>query len=94
MLLFLAFIENLHHLCKHLDFREDETDVKMVLGTLLNLMEDPDKDVRVAFSGNIKHILESLDAEDGVIKVVDEFYLKFLFLCIFINLVLKISLTS
>ncbi|KAL4691900.1 hypothetical protein H8957_002966 [Semnopithecus entellus] len=63
-----AFIDNLHHLCKHLDFREDETDVKAVLGTLLNLMEDPDKDVRVAFSGNIKHILESLDSEDGFIK--------------------------
>lgn len=54
--MFLAFIENLHHLCKHLDFREDENDAKMVLGTLLNLMEDPDKDVMV-FSGNIKHIL-------------------------------------
>ncbi|KAB1283314.1 Serine/threonine-protein kinase ATR [Camelus dromedarius] len=64
----LAFIDNLCHLCKHLDFREDETDVKTVLGTLLNLMEDPDKNVRVAFSGNIKHILESLDAEDGFIK--------------------------
>ncbi|XP_003416220.1 serine/threonine-protein kinase ATR isoform X1 [Loxodonta africana] len=64
----LAFIDNLHHLCKHLDFREDETDVKIVLGTLLNLMEDPDKDVRVAFSGNIKHILGSLDSEDGFIK--------------------------
>ncbi|KAI5934857.1 serine/threonine-protein kinase ATR isoform X1 [Manis javanica] len=64
----LAFIDNLYHLCKHLDFREDETDVKTVLGTLLNLMEDPDKDVRVAFSGNIKHILESLDSEDGFIK--------------------------
>ncbi|XP_032120246.1 serine/threonine-protein kinase ATR isoform X2 [Sapajus apella] len=64
----LAFIDNLHHLCKHLDFREDETDVKTVLGTLLNLMEDPDKDVRVAFSGNIKHILESLESEDGFIK--------------------------
>ncbi|KAL0592926.1 Serine/threonine-protein kinase ATR, partial [Plecturocebus cupreus] len=63
-----AFIDNLHHLCKHLDFREGETDVKAVLGTLLNLMEDPDKDVRVAFSGNIKHILESLDSEDGFIK--------------------------
>ncbi|KAG8511432.1 Serine/threonine-protein kinase ATR, partial [Galemys pyrenaicus] len=61
-------LDNLHHLCKHLDFREDETDVKIVLGTLLNLMEDPDKDVRVAFSGNIKHILESLDSEDGFIK--------------------------
>ncbi|XP_004459286.1 serine/threonine-protein kinase ATR isoform X1 [Dasypus novemcinctus] len=64
----LAFIDNLHHLCKHLDFREDETDVKAVLGNLLNLMEDPDKDVRVAFSGNIRHILESLDSEDGCIK--------------------------
>ncbi|KAB1283309.1 Serine/threonine-protein kinase ATR [Camelus dromedarius] len=63
-----SFIDNLCHLCKHLDFREDETDVKTVLGTLLNLMEDPDKNVRVAFSGNIKHILESLDAEDGFIK--------------------------
>lgn len=31
-------------------------------------MEDPDKDVRVAFDGNIKHVLESLDSEDGFIK--------------------------
>ncbi|KAF3827192.1 hypothetical protein GH733_002678 [Mirounga leonina] len=58
--------------CKSLkvtsEHQEDETDVKTVLGTLLNLMEDPDKDVRVAFSGNIKHILESLDSEDGFIK--------------------------
>ncbi|XP_036048485.1 serine/threonine-protein kinase ATR [Onychomys torridus] len=64
----LAFIDNLQHLCKHLDFQEDEAEVKAVLGTLLNLMEDPDKDVRVAFSGNIKYILESLDSEDGFIK--------------------------
>ncbi|EDL77509.1 rCG25251 [Rattus norvegicus] len=64
----LAFIDNLHHLCKHLDFQEDETEVKAVLGTLLNLMEDPDKDVRIAFSGNIKYILESLNSEDGFIK--------------------------
>ncbi|XP_052043584.1 serine/threonine-protein kinase ATR isoform X2 [Apodemus sylvaticus] len=64
----LAFIDNLHHLCKHLDFQEDETEVKAVLGTLLNLMEDPDKDVRIAFSGNVKYILESLNSEDGFIK--------------------------
>nr|XP_044992414.1 serine/threonine-protein kinase ATR isoform X2 [Jaculus jaculus] len=64
----LAFIDNLQHICKHLDFQEDETDVRAVLATLLNLIEDPDKDVRVAFSGNIKHILESLDSEDGFIK--------------------------
>lgn len=72
----LAFIDNLHHLCKHLDFQEDETEVKAVLGTLLNLMEDPDKDVRVAFSGNIKYILESLDSEDGFIKEVGIFKLN------------------
>lgn len=64
----LAFIDNLHHLCKHLDFQEDEREVKAVLGTLLNLMEDPDKDVRIAFSGNIKYILESLNSEDGFVK--------------------------
>lgn len=40
-------------------------------------MEDPDKDVRVAFSGNIKYILESLDSEDGFIKEVRIFKLKF-----------------
>ncbi|KAM9030987.1 serine/threonine-protein kinase ATR isoform X1 [Sarcophilus harrisii] len=64
----LAFIDNLPHLCKHLNFREEEADVKVVLGSLLNLMEDPDKDVRMAFSGNIRYILESLDSEDGFIK--------------------------
>ena len=53
--------------------------MKTVLGALLNLMEDPNKDVRVAFSGNIKHILESLDAEAGFIKEVDNFYFKFYF---------------
>lgn len=37
-------------------------------------MEDPDKDVRVAFSGNIKFILESLNSEDGFIKEVANFY--------------------
>ncbi|KAM8770022.1 serine/threonine-protein kinase ATR [Rhynchonycteris naso] len=64
----LAFLDGLGHLCKHLDLREDETDVKIVLGHLLDLMEDPDKDVRVAFSGNVKHLLESLGSEDGFVK--------------------------
>uniref|UniRef100_A0A8C0XLQ1 Serine/threonine-protein kinase ATR n=1 Tax=Castor canadensis TaxID=51338 RepID=A0A8C0XLQ1_CASCN len=64
----LAFLDNLQHLCKHLDFQEDETDVQAVLGAFLNLMEDPDKAVRVAFSGNIKHVLGSLGSEDGVVK--------------------------
>ncbi|KAG6929988.1 ATR serine/threonine kinase [Chelydra serpentina] len=64
----LAFIENIPHLCKHLDFRDDESDVKILVGALLNLMEDPDKDVRVAFSDNIGNILASLDSEEGFIK--------------------------
>ncbi|XP_067399504.1 serine/threonine-protein kinase ATR [Emydura macquarii macquarii] len=64
----LAFIENIPHLCRHLDFRDDESEVKILLGALLNLMEDPDKDVRVAFSDNIKNILASLDSEEGFIK--------------------------
>ncbi|XP_030430358.1 serine/threonine-protein kinase ATR isoform X5 [Gopherus evgoodei] len=63
-----SFIENIPHLCKHLDFRDDESDVKILVGALLNLMEDPDKDVRVAFSDNITNILASLDSEEGFIK--------------------------
>ncbi|XP_071608255.1 serine/threonine-protein kinase ATR [Heliangelus exortis] len=64
----LAFIENIPHLCQHLDFNTDESNVKILVGSLLNLMEDPDKDVRVAFSDCIKSILESLDSEEGFIK--------------------------
>ncbi|XP_066475341.1 serine/threonine-protein kinase ATR [Tiliqua scincoides] len=64
----LVLIENIPLLCKHLDFREDELNVKAVIGAFLKLMEDPDKDVRVAFSGQIKCILESSDAEEGFIK--------------------------
>jgi serine/threonine-protein kinase ATR len=48
--------------------------VQAVLGAFLNLMEDPDKAVRVAFSGNIKHVLGSLGSEDGVVKEVGCFY--------------------
>lgn len=71
---FLVFIDNLCYFCKYFDFREDEIDVKIVFGILLNLMEDLDKDVRVVFSGNIKYILEFLDFEDGFIKEVDNFF--------------------
>lgn len=66
-----AFIENIPHLCKHLDFNTDESSVKTLVGSLLNLMEDPDKDVRVAFSNCIKNILESLDSEEGFVKEVN-----------------------
>lgn len=64
----LAFIANIPQLCRHLDFSSEDLNVKEVIGALLNLMEDPDKDVRMAFSDNIKHILESTDSEEGFIK--------------------------
>ncbi|XP_014458350.1 serine/threonine-protein kinase ATR isoform X2 [Alligator mississippiensis] len=47
---------------------DEESDVKIFVVSLLNLMEDPDKDVRVAFSDHIRNILESLDSEEGFIK--------------------------
>lgn len=47
--------------------------MKILVGSLLNLMEDPDKDVRVAFSDCIKNILESLDSEEGFIKEVNSY---------------------
>lgn len=77
-----AFIENIPHLCKHLDFNSDESSVKILIGSLLNLMEDPDKDVRVAFSDCIKNILESIDSEEGFIKEVNSylFFVAFLLL--------------
>lgn len=37
-------------------------------------MEDPDKDVRVAFSDCIKNILEPLDSEEGFIKEVKSYF--------------------
>ncbi|XP_054839454.1 serine/threonine-protein kinase ATR [Eublepharis macularius] len=64
----LVLVENLPLLCKHLNFQEDELNVKAVIGAFLNLMEDPDKDVRVAFSSHIKHILGSSETEEGFIK--------------------------
>ncbi|XP_060098281.1 serine/threonine-protein kinase ATR [Heteronotia binoei] len=64
----LVLIENISLFCKHLNFREDELNVKAVIGAFLNLMEDPDKDVRVAFSSHIKHILGSSEIEEGFIK--------------------------
>ncbi|XP_075426221.1 serine/threonine-protein kinase ATR isoform X3 [Ascaphus truei] len=63
-----AFIENIPQLFAHLSFGKDELDARVVIEALLNLMEDPDKDVRIAFSGNIKYILESADCEEGYLK--------------------------
>lgn len=67
----LVLIQNISLICKHLDFKDDELNVKVVIGAFLKLMEDPDKDVRVAFSGHIKYILDSSDSEEGFIKEVN-----------------------
>lgn len=56
--------------------------MKILVESLLNLMEDPDKDVRVAFSDCIKDLLESLGSEEGFVKEVN----SYLFLVVFSNL--------
>ncbi|XP_075717588.1 serine/threonine-protein kinase ATR isoform X2 [Rhinoderma darwinii] len=61
----MAFIENIPVLYTHLNVQKDEKDLRAMIEALLNLMEDPDKDVRIAFSGNIRYILESVNCEEG-----------------------------
>ncbi|PIO33110.1 hypothetical protein AB205_0004320, partial [Aquarana catesbeiana] len=61
----LAFIKNIPELFKNLNVEKDEMDMRAMIEALLNLMEDPDKDVRIAFSGNIRYILESANFEEG-----------------------------
>ncbi|MGH0145669.1 UNVERIFIED_CONTAM: hypothetical protein FKN15_015304 [Acipenser sinensis] len=63
-----AFIENVPHLCKHVNLGNHDPDTKAVLSALVNLMEDPDKDVRMLFSKNIKYLLESWETEQGALK--------------------------
>ncbi|OCT80913.1 hypothetical protein XELAEV_18027725mg [Xenopus laevis] len=66
----MAFIENMPMLFAHLSLEKDDLDSRTVIESLLNLMEDPDKDVRTAFSGNIKHLLACADCEDGYLKEI------------------------
>ncbi|MGH0136331.1 UNVERIFIED_CONTAM: hypothetical protein FKN15_036029 [Acipenser sinensis] len=63
-----TFIENVPHLCKHVNLGNRDPDTKAVLSALVNLMEDPDKDVRMLFSKNIKYLLESWETEQGALK--------------------------
>uniref|UniRef100_H3ANL6 Serine/threonine-protein kinase ATR n=1 Tax=Latimeria chalumnae TaxID=7897 RepID=H3ANL6_LATCH len=59
-----AFIDNIPHLCKHVKVGKGDLDSKAFTAVLLNLVEDPGKDIRVAFSENIKYLLESIESED------------------------------
>ncbi|KAG8580917.1 hypothetical protein GDO81_007479 [Engystomops pustulosus] len=61
----MAFIENIPDLFTHLNVQRDEKDLRAMIQALLSLMEDPDKDIRIAFSGNIRYILEAVNCEEG-----------------------------
>uniref|UniRef100_A0AAR2J3F0 Serine/threonine-protein kinase ATR n=1 Tax=Pygocentrus nattereri TaxID=42514 RepID=A0AAR2J3F0_PYGNA len=62
-----AFIENISHLCKHVDLGSSDPDTKALLTALVNLIEDPHQDVRMLFSQNIRSLLQSWSG-DGFLK--------------------------
>uniref|UniRef100_A0A672LJ32 Serine/threonine-protein kinase ATR n=1 Tax=Sinocyclocheilus grahami TaxID=75366 RepID=A0A672LJ32_SINGR len=53
-----AFIRNIRHLFKHVDLGNSDPDTKSLVSALVNLIEDPDQDVRIKFGLNIKNLLE------------------------------------
>ncbi|XP_053507281.1 serine/threonine-protein kinase ATR [Ictalurus furcatus] len=53
-----AFIENVSHVCKHVDVSSGDPDTQSLLVALVNLIEDPHQDVRLSFSQNIRSLLE------------------------------------
>uniref|UniRef100_A0A4W3HDU3 Serine/threonine-protein kinase ATR n=1 Tax=Callorhinchus milii TaxID=7868 RepID=A0A4W3HDU3_CALMI len=60
----LAFINNIPYLCKHVNLGKNSSDANVMFDAVLNLMEDPDNGVRIAFSEKIHHLLEHQEAED------------------------------
>uniref|UniRef100_A0A8C9W212 Serine/threonine-protein kinase ATR n=1 Tax=Scleropages formosus TaxID=113540 RepID=A0A8C9W212_SCLFO len=63
----LAFIGNIPHLCRHVNLRNADPDTKALASALLDLIEDPDEEVRTLFGRNIKHLLEAWQGE-GYLK--------------------------
>ncbi|XP_063067093.1 serine/threonine-protein kinase ATR [Engraulis encrasicolus] len=59
-----AFISNISHLCKHVDFNNSEPETKSLVTTLMDFIEDPDHEVRLAFCMNLKNLLELQDGGD------------------------------
>lgn len=53
-----AFIENVNHVCKHVDVSSSDPDTQSLLVALVNLIEDPHQGVRLSFSQNIRSLLE------------------------------------
>ncbi|XP_072524827.1 serine/threonine-protein kinase ATR [Salminus brasiliensis] len=62
-----AFIENISHLCKHVDLASSDPDTKALLSAVVNLIEDPEQDVRMLFSQNIRNLLQAWSG-DGFLK--------------------------
>ncbi|TST47705.1 Serine/threonine-protein kinase ATR [Bagarius yarrelli] len=58
-----AFIENISHMCKHVDVNSTNPETKSLLVALVNLIEDPHQDVRLSFSQNIRCLLEQWNGE-------------------------------
>lgn len=64
-----AFIRNIRHLFKHVDLGNSDPDTKALVSALVNLIEDPDQEVRVMFGQNIKNLLEFWNG-NGFLKEV------------------------
>uniref|UniRef100_A0A8C5MNU7 Serine/threonine-protein kinase ATR n=1 Tax=Leptobrachium leishanense TaxID=445787 RepID=A0A8C5MNU7_9ANUR len=64
----LAFIENIPEFFTYVDIKKDEEASRAIIEALLNLMEDPDKDVRIGFSGKIGCVLDASECEQGYLK--------------------------
>ncbi|XP_042558922.1 serine/threonine-protein kinase ATR [Clupea harengus] len=59
-----AFIQNIPHLCAHLDLSSGDPDTKALVTALVDLIEDPDCEVRMLFSKTLKNMLESWSGDD------------------------------
>ncbi|XP_069753467.1 serine/threonine-protein kinase ATR isoform X3 [Narcine bancroftii] len=60
----LAFIKNIPYLCKYVNLAKNDSNTKAINSAILNLMEDPNKVVRIAFGEKIHNLLESQEIED------------------------------
>uniref|UniRef100_A0AAY4APV8 Serine/threonine-protein kinase ATR n=1 Tax=Denticeps clupeoides TaxID=299321 RepID=A0AAY4APV8_9TELE len=59
-----AFIANIDHLCKHVDMVNSDPDAKALVCAFINLIEDPDQEIRMLFSKKLKNLLESWNGDD------------------------------
>jgi len=75
-----AFIRNIRHLFKHVDLGNSDPDTKALVGALVNLIEDPDQEVRIMFGQNIKNLLEFWNG-NGFLKEVQKIKVQIILTC-------------